>query len=159
MGAEREYVAIFKGVTINASQDLFEITAPADATVRVYEYRLWQVSDVGDAQEEILSLDWVRGKGTTSGSGGTTVTPQSVSDGHPAFGGTVEANNTTPQSGGTKDIVGVNGWNIRQPDGEIFLEKYRPEASPGDRIALFLVDPPADAIVASGMVRFVEIGG
>src|SRR6185503_14449229 len=92
----RLYTAQFSAVAVTAGQDFFEITGPSDSVVVVHSWNVFQTSDVGDAAEEILRLDMVRGVGSvTVGSGGSTPTPQPVSKGDAAFGGTVKANNTT----------------------------------------------------------------
>lgn len=158
----RLYTAQFNAVAVTAAQDLFEIAAPADAIVVVHEWNIFQTTDVGDAAEEILRLECVRGIGTvTSGSGGTTVTPQPISDGDAAFGGTVEANNTTRMvvGTGTLETLPQHGWNIRTEYIKIYTPETRPVISPSNRWTLSLPAAPADSITVSGTVTFEEIGG
>src|SRR4051812_40141175 len=94
------YSVIFAGVAVTAQQDFFEITAPADAVVIVHSITLSQSTEVGDAQEEGLSVLVKRGA-TTSGSGGTGPTPQPLEFGFPAAGTAAEVNNTTKAASGT----------------------------------------------------------
>lgn len=158
----RMYVARFSAVAITALQDLFEILAPTDAVVKVHEWEIFQTTDVGDAAEEDLAIETVRGVGAvTSGSGGSTHTPQPVEDGDPAFGGTVEINNTTRMvaGSGSLDVSELRGWNVRVARGCIYTPETRPVISPGNRWTLSLLANPADSLTCSGMVLFEEIGG
>jgi hypothetical protein len=161
--AGRVYTATFKAVAVTAQQDFFEIAAPADAAVEIISWSLSQSTEVGDAQEEQLTVTTNRGVGTvTSGSGGTTQTPQPVSDGDPAFGGTVEANNTTKMvvgSGTLETDLEVFNWNVRVQMDKIYTPEDRPMISPSNRWTLELETTPADSITISGTVVFREIGG
>lgn len=159
----RFYTAVFKGIAVTAAQDLFEIAAPTDAVVIIHEWTLTQTTELGDAAEEQLLLTTNRGVGTvTSGSGGATVTPQPISDGDPAFGGTVERNNTTQMAAGTGTLetdLEVHAWNVRVPYQKIYTPETRPVISPGNRWTLELETVPADSITMNGFIVFEEIGG
>ena len=158
----RMYTAKFNDVGVTATQDFFEIVAPSDAVVVVHYWTIFQTSDVGDAAEEILRLETVRGVGSvTSGSGGSTVTPQPVSDGDPAFGGVVEANNTTRMvpGSGSSETLEVWGWNVRIPIERIYTPETRPQISPGNRWTLALPFAPSDSLTTHGLVTFEELGG
>lgn len=157
----RLYTAQFSAVAVTALQDLFEVVAPSDAVVKVHSWSLLQTSDVQDAAEEILRLETVRGVGATSGSGGSTPTAQPIEDGDSAFGGTVEANNTTriTAGGGSLETLEQYGWNVRVPIEKIYTPETRPVISPGNRWTLALPAGPADSLTMSGMVTFEEIGG
>lgn len=158
----RLHIAEFEDVAITAAQDLFEILAPATCIVRIHELSLFQSTDTGDSAEEILELELVRGDGSvTSGSGGSTVTPQPIDNGDAAPTVTVEANNTTRMAvgSGTLDSIGKYGWNVRIPFEKIFTPETRPTVAPSDRITFSLNDAPADSITCSGHVVFEEIGG
>lgn len=159
----RLYTASFKSIAVTAAQDLFEIAAPTDAVVVVHSWVLSQTTETGDAAEEMLLITTNRGVGTvTSGSGGATVTPQPVSDGDPAFGGTVERNNTTIMAVGTGTLetdLEVHAWNVRVPYQNIYTPEARPVISPGNRWTIECETVPADSITMSGFVTFEEIGG
>ena len=158
----RLYTAVFSSVAVTAQQDLFELVAPADAIVVLHKIHLSQSTEVGDAQEEGLALLIKRGIGTvTSGSGGSTPTAQPIEDGDTAFGGTVEANNTTKMVVGTGTIETLDSlnWNVRVPLDIIFTPETRPVISPSNRITLELATTPADSITMSGSITFAEIGG
>jgi len=159
----RFYTATFKGIAVTAAQDLFEIASPSDAVTVIHEWTLTQTTELGDAAEEQLLLTTNRGVGTvTSGSGGATVTPQPISDGDPAYGGTVERNNTTIMAVGTGTLetdLEVHAWNIRVPYQKIYTPETRPVISPGNRWTLELESVPADSITMNGFIVFEEIGG
>lgn len=158
----RMYTAQFNGVAVTAQQDLFELVAPADAVVIVHDIELSQTTEVGDAQEEQLSLLLKRGVGTvTSGSGGTAPTAQPVEDGAPAFGGTVEANNTTKMATGTGSIetLASTSWNVRSEKPKVWTPETRPVISPSNRLTVELATTPADSITMNGTITFEEVGG
>jgi hypothetical protein len=153
----RIYTAQFNGVAVSAAQDLFELVAPADAIVDIHDISIGQVSDVGDAAEEILLITLQSGS-TSSGSGGSSpaAVPREVGDA--AFGGTVEANNTTQASGGTIVTHYSWPWNIRGPFEKVFTPETRPRLSPSRR-AVITLPAPADALTMNGTITFEEIGG
>jgi len=154
----RIYTAQFNGVAVTAQQDFFEINAPADAAVELMEIHLSQTTEVGDAAEEGLSVLFKSGQ-TTSGSGGSTPTAIPLSLGESAFGGSVEANNTTKASVGTIVTHAAWAWNIRVPFDVIFIPEARKILSPSARMTVELGTTPADSITMSGYVVFAEIGG
>lgn len=158
----RFYVGRFKDVAVTAAQDFFEIAGPTDAVTIVHRVLLTQSTELGDAAEEQLKLTTNRGVGTvTSGSGGSTVTPQPISDGDTAYGGTVEANNTTIMAVGTGTLEELEAfaWNIRMPLDLIWTPETRPVISPGNRWTIELEAAPADSVTVSGTIWFEEIGG
>lgn len=157
------YRATFKEIAVTAAQDLFELLAPADATVIVHRWTISQKTEVGDAAEEMLTITVNRGVGSvTSGSGGASVTPQPVEDGMAAFGGTVERNNTTILAVGTGTLetdIEVYEWNIRVPFEHIYTPEERPIISPSTYFTLELETAPADSVTMSGTLVFEELGG
>jgi hypothetical protein len=152
------YTAVFNNTAVTAIQDLFEIVAPADSVVILHDIHLSQNTDVGDAAEEVLRIELTSGH-TTSGSGGSAVTPVPVALGDAAFGGSVEANNTTQASAGTIVTKYVWNWNIRVGFDKIFTPETRPIISPSARMCLELPAAPADSVTMSGSITFEEIGG
>lgn len=151
----RIYSATFEEVAVTAAQDLIEIVAPSDAVVVIHSVSISQSTEAGDAQSEMLNLLYHRG--STSGSGGTTVTPAPMNAGDAAFGGTCEANNTTQGTEGT--ILRAENFNVLagyiwQPTPE-----ERMVVSPSSRLIIELQTAPADSVTMSGTVVFEEIGG
>lgn len=158
MALGRIYKAVFSKVSVTAAQDFFEVNAPSDSAVVIHGYKFSQSSDVGDAAEEILNLLLKKGM-STSGSGGSTITSTPMQTGTPAYGGTVEANNTTKSTGGSPVNGGSDSMNVRVGANEKFTPEERIVLSPGERFAIELVDAPADALTLSGEITFEEVGG
>jgi hypothetical protein len=154
----RIYTAQFTDVAVTAVQDLFELVAPSDAIVVVHDLHISQKSDVGDSAEEILNIQFTSGH-TSSGSGGSAVTPVSQEFGDPAFGGTCEVNNTTQAASGTIVTHYSWDWNIRGPFDKVWTPETRPILSPSRRACVELPVQPADSITMSGSITFEEIGG
>jgi hypothetical protein len=154
----RRYTVQFNGVAVTAQQDLFELVAPADAVVIIHDIHLSQLTEVGDAAEEQLSILLKSGQ-TTSGSGGSAPTAIPIEFGDAAFGGTCEANNTTKASAGTIVTHLAWNWNVRMPFDVVFTPETRPVLSPSRRGTLELATTPADSITMSGSMTIEEIGG
>jgi len=154
------YTASFNQVSISAVQDLWEILFPSDCAALLLGIYFSQNTDVADAEEEILYTSLRRVTGApTSGSGGSTPTPRPTQTGMPASGATVEANNTTQLSGGTNVVLEPIEFNLRLPDKSIYIPEERYIFSPSERVVLELEKAPADAITASGFIKWTEIGG
>lgn len=153
----RIYTAQFNGVAVTAAQDLFELVAPSDAILIIHELDISQTSDVGDAAEELL-LVTLKSGATTSGSGGSSVTPVPKELGDAAFGGTCEANNTTAAADGTIVTHRATAWNVRAPLSIIWTPETRPVISPSRRWVCS-IPAPADSLTMNGTIVFEEIGG
>ena len=158
MANGRVYSAFFNDVTVTVAQDFFELNAPADAVVELLEIHISQQLEIGDAMEEMLNI-LVKTGATTSGSGGSTPTAVPRQLGDPAFGGTVEANNTTKASTGTIVTHLADWWNVRIPYDKIFTPETTIILSPSARLTVELVGAPADTMDISGHIVFKEIGG
>jgi len=151
----RMYSCVFEEVAATAVQDLFEIVSAADSVTVLHSVIITQSSDAADAQDEQLSV--LFHLGSTSGSGGSTVTPSPLALGDSAFGGTVEANNTTQSSEGT--FMHAEAFNVRA--GMIYrpTPEERIIISPSDRLIIELQTTPADSLTISGTALIEEIGG
>lgn len=152
------YTAQFNGVAVTAQQDLFELTAPSDCIVVVHQILLAQTTEVGDAQEEGLSILVKRGA-TTSGSGGSAPTPAPLEFGWAAAGSAVEVNNTTKASAGTIVTLHADAWNVRSSLLILPTPELRIVLSPSQRLTVELATTPADSITMNGTLYFEEIGG
>jgi hypothetical protein len=146
------YSATFEEVAVTAAQDLFEINAPADSVVIVHGFEISQSSDV---DSEMLNL--LVHLGSTSGSGGSVVTPRPLNLGDAAFGGTVEANNTTQSTEGV--ILHSASFNVLTGYTWIPTPEMRIIISPSDRLIIGLQTAPGDSLTMSGTVYLEEIGG
>ncbi len=147
-------------VAQTAQIDVFELTAAAEKPCRIHEIFLANSTEIGDAQEEQLTLKLKRANGTvTSGSGGTTPTPvpQDPRDG--VAGLTAEVNNTTKLLVGTGTITDERlfSWNVRQPFQMIFTPETRPMIVGGEKKVLELTTTPADSITMGGYVLVEEL--
>lgn len=151
----RMYSAVFEKVAVSAAQDLFEIVAPSDAIVVIHSIKLGQSSDAGDSESEQLNI--LLHRGSTSGSAGSSVTPSPLQVGDAAFGGTVEANNTTQGTEGT--FIDAICFNVMAGMQEILTPELEVVLSPSGRLIIELQDAPGDALTMNGSVQFREIGG
>jgi hypothetical protein len=151
----RIYTAQFNGVAVTAQQDLFELVAGTNTPIVIHEIFLSQSTEVGDAQEEGLSILLKQGS-TTSGSGGTTpaAVPRDVDDS--ASAATVEANNTTKATAGTIVTHAAWNWNVRVPLQILFTPELRPYVKGGRRMTIELGTTPADSITMSGYITWSE---
>jgi len=157
-----QFVATLQPTAVSGAIDLFEIAAAADQGIIILEWEIYQISDFGDAEEEILQVEVVRGVGTvTSGSGGSTLTPESQDVGGAASGATVEGLNTTRLAvgTGTLDIMDSRGWNVRASKEHVSIPETRDLIAPGGIWTLALDDAPADPLTIGGYVKWVEMFG
>lgn len=151
----RMYSATFEEVSVSAAQDLFELNAPSDAVVIVHGLTISQSSDAGDTESEQLNV--LIHRGTTSGSGGSTPTARPMEVGDAAFGGTVEANNTSQSSEGNQ--LHAESFNVMAGLHIWWTPETRPVLSPSGRLIVELQSTPGDALTMSGTIYFEEIGG
>lgn len=156
----RMYCTQTSEVAVTTAIDLWEILAATGKPIRIHGWGISQRTDLGDAAEEVLRINEVRGVGTvTSGSGGTSPTVHPLDDNDAATGATVEANNTTRMAAGTGTLETLTerGWNIRIPLEVIYTPEMRPRVNPGDRWTLGIVAAPADSITAATWICFEEL--
>jgi hypothetical protein len=152
----RMYSAQFENVAVTVAQDLFEIAPAANKSVIIHAIYLSQSTEIGDAMEEQLRIQLIRGNATT-GSGGSTPTPVPLRDSDAAAGAVVKANNTTIASTGTPLILHSETFNVRT--GWIYLPtpEMQPRTAAGSsRIVLRLLAAPGDSVSMSGTIYFEE---
>ena len=153
----RIYTVEFENVAVAAAQDFFEITPADDIPCLIHAIFLDQISDVGDAEEEMLRLRLIRGH-TTSGSGGTAPTPRPLDARDAAASFAAEVNNTTIASAGTPINILSAAFNIRT--GYVYMPtpEIRPRVDQGDTtIVLRLMANPADSVQMSGTIYIEEL--
>jgi hypothetical protein len=133
----------------------YSCVSPTDAIVVLHSVIITQSTDAGDSEAEMLPI--LFHLGSTSGSGGSLVTPSPLELGDAAFGGTVEANNTTQSTEGT--FLHAEAFNIQAG----FFYRPTPEEriiiSPSDRLIIELQAAPIDSINMNGTAIIEEIGG
>lgn len=153
----RMYSVIFNGVAVAAQQDFFEVNAASTKIVVIHSLHLSQETNVSDANEKELRLA-VKTGATTSGSGGTAPTAVPRVTGDSAYGGTVEANNTTKATTGTIVTHSVRTWNIRVPLDVYWPPDQRIIMAPSARLTVELLTTPAASTTMSGELVIEEIG-
>jgi len=157
MSNGRIYSVQFDGIAESAVNDVFEITAASDRMVEILSFHISQVTVTGDASEELLLVQYKSGQ-TTSGSGGTSVTPVPRLLDDVAAGTSCEATNTTQASTGTIVTHWSTYWNVRMP-----LDLWLPPEQtfwlrPSQRGTFSIDTAPAGATTFSAVCTFREIG-
>lgn len=154
----RFYSVVFENTAVTAAVDFFELTPADDKPIAIYGLFLGQTSDVGDAQDEILRYQIIRGQ-ATSGSGGSTPTPRPLNRSDSAAGFTAEALNTTPASAGTAITLHTGEWNVRVGENLWLPQGSWWSASQTDTtLVIRLAAAPADSLTMSGTVYVAEFG-
>jgi hypothetical protein len=140
--------------SITTTVDLFHVTAAAENAVTLLAMELYNTTDVGDTQEEVLSIAMARG--VTGGSGGTGLTEVNFGDaGGSAVSATVLGLNTTVSTAGT--VIAHMGWNVRVPFFWCPIPELRPTIdSTQDPVVFRLLAAPADAITIGGTIYWYE---
>lgn len=154
----RQYIAQFENVAVTAAQDFFELGPATNKPIEIIGYGLHGTTEVGDAAEEILRIAFVRGH-TTSGSGGSTVTPAPLRSSADTASGdtTVEINNTTIASTAGTTLY-VHGMNVRAGLEVWFPPEARPGVSAADTTGVLrLLAAPADSITMGGWIAYEEM--
>jgi hypothetical protein len=154
----RTYTVQFDNVSVSAAQDLFEISPADDKPVSIVGLFLSQtgVADIGDAAEECLPVQIIRGF-TSSGSGGSAPTPTPVDGVDTAAGFAAEVNNTTVATTGTTTTLHSDNFNVRVGYQNWWPEGTEPQASQANTtIVVRLTRAPADAITLSGTLYVRE---
>lgn len=123
----RFYTVSFTGTLTNAGtdSDLFNLAAADDKPIRLRGLILSQSSEIGDAQEENLRITIQRFPATvTNGSGGSSVTPQTLDSIDAAAGFTARCNDTTvATTNGTAVKLEEFAWNERSSP----MERWWPD--------------------------------
>lgn len=148
------YTAVVSGVAVSAAQDLFEITAPAAGVVRITGLTIGQSSDYGDAAAEGLGVEIIRGY-TSSGSGGSSVTPSAINSRDSAASSAVERNNTTVASGGSPVTLVSDVMNVQAGYQMIWPPGHMPMARNSERMVVRLT-APSDSLTVYATLMFEE---
>ena len=159
MARGRVYNCPIASTATTVVRDLLEILTAATHICVIKSIELYQSTEVGDAQEEMLVLNLKSGQ-TTSGSGGNTgVTAVPILLGDSPHGMTIESMNTTQASAGTIVTHKTWAWNLRINP---FIYTFTPETElvipPSTRATLSMDTTPADSVTIGGMVTLEIIG-
>lgn len=157
------YTVSFAAVAVTAAQDLFALLAHASSRIAICRAEVWQTSDFGDAQAEILAYTFKRGA-TVAGSAGTAATPVNVKAWGRAAVTTARVNDTVQAGTGTIVTVLAGGFNVAA--GLVYAPKFgadnhideRITVEQGQRLVLSLDGTPADSVTMSGSITFEELG-
>lgn len=157
----RTYRIQLASTAVTAAVDLFETVPTATQMVKLLGIRLGQTTELTDAQDEELPITLVTGF-TTSGSSGST--PVAVPDdvGDSAYGGTLEAFNTTQAVTGTTISRLLGTWKITA--GEFLWLPIPLTENPGgiwipvNTRAVIRIPAPADSITMAGEIQIGVIG-
>lgn len=144
------YSAQFENVAVSAAQDLIEVVAAAAVPVTLHRIEL---SWAGTTQE-VCRLQILRR--TTTGSGGSAVTPRALHGRNTvAAACTVNRNVTTPGTAG--DVLWTYQQNLVVPIDELLgLDALKIIVPGGGRIALNLASAPAASRNCSLTLFFTE---
>lgn len=143
--------------TGTANVSLCELVAATNQVLVVLGIFIGQVSDVGDAAEEILAILFKSGQ-TSAGSGGAAATPVANDPaGSPSPGFTARAADTTLASGGTIVTHPIEPWNVRMGYDRLFSEVEQIILR-GARRATLEIPAAADSLTISGYLLVQEIG-
>lgn len=154
----RFYTVVFEAVVVTAIQDFFELTPADDKPLAIYGLFIGQTSDVGDAQDEMLRYQIIRGH-TTSGSGGTAPTARPLNRSDSAAGFAAEVNNTTQASTGTTHTLHTDEFNVRVGEKLWLPAGSWWSASQADTtLVVRLAAAPVDALTMSGSLYVAEFG-
>lgn len=154
----RSYVApIAISSAFTAQIDVFELLSAAGKPGILLGWEFGQTSEVGDTQEEQLTMVLKRVTGApTSGSGGGTSTFQATRPNDTAAGITLETGNTTKLTGGTSVEMARFQWNVRMPCLYVPVPEERIVFDAATRLVLELVTTPADSI--AGLQGRISVG-
>jgi hypothetical protein len=153
----RMYSVIFENVAVSAAQDFFEISPADDKPVIIHAVYLSQSTELGDAAEEFLRVEIIRGH-TSGGSGGTAPTPVALDPAGAAAGFASEVNNTTIASAGTALILHAETFNVRTGWVYIPTPECRPKASQANTtIVVRLMAAPGDSVTMGGTIYIEEM--
>jgi hypothetical protein len=152
----RMYTAVIDATAVAAVCEIFYIKSPADAVTRIHEIFISQ--DTSETSEQ-LPLNIFR-TATDQAAKGTANTPNPLSAGDAAYGGTVRTNILTAETFATETTMlmrqsmnALNGWHI------LPTPECRIDISPGTGVCVKLDAAPASSLPISGYVTFEEIGG
>lgn len=153
----RVYTVQFENVAVTEDQDLFEISPADDKPVRLLALYLSQSTETGDAAEEMMRIQVIRGH-STGGSGGSAPTPAPIDPDSPAAGFAAEVNNTTIASAGTGVVLHSEAFNVRAGLALIWTPETTPMARQANTtIVVRLMANPADSVTMGGTLYVEEL--
>lgn len=137
--------------------DWFELTPADDRPIKIISCVIGQDLLGGDANEDLLPWEIIRGH-TTSGSGGDVTTPRNLDPDGASAGFTCETNNTTQATIGTTQTLHSDTFNIRQ--GLIYKpipEEWLKATQGNTTIVVRLGAAPPASITWTGTLYVLEL--
>lgn len=151
------YTVQFSNIAVTALQDFFDVIPATNKGLVLHALYLSQSTEVGDAEEEMLRLQIIRGN-TTVGSGGAAVTPAPLNPSSGASSFTARRNDTTIATGGTAVIIHSECFNVRTGYQIIWTPEMRPVGTQSEtRMVVQLMANPADSITMNGTLYVEEL--
>lgn len=152
----RIYAVTFTGTVTAAGTDtdLFSLQPADDKPIKLRGFRLSQISEVGDAQEEGLRITVRRMLATfTVGSGGSAITAVApVTDSaEPVWGFTARANDSTvATTSGANQVMEECGWNERNTPTDIWYpdDRFATKARQTEALVIRMETTLADDMTA-----------
>jgi hypothetical protein len=159
----RMYTVTFDGQTIanaDGDYDWFEVSPADDKPVRLWGLYMSQTSDLGDAAEEILTWQVIRGHATSGSGAPVTPSAEPLNPSTAAEGFAVEVLNDVVATTGTPIDLHSGGWNVRIPLEFWWTPETTPYASQGQTTILIRqLDTAADDLTGvSGTLYVEELG-
>lgn len=156
----RTYSVIIAPTTLAAASgdvDLFELSPADDKPVEIVGLFLAVTSELGDAAEEILPIQVIRGF-TASGSGGSAPTPGPIDPIDTAAGFASEVLNTTVATTGTSVTLHADAFNVRMGYQIWWPEGFGPKASQANTTILVRSSATvADDVTITGTLYVREV--
>lgn len=154
----RIYTVHLAPAAATVALDLVELTPADDKPILIHGFRVYQTSDAGDAQDEVIGLAWVRGNATTGSGGNASVAVSPKNPNDAAAGVTAETGNTTAASAGTAVTVYSTGWNVRAPLEVVFTPEQRIVATQAQTLLVCrMLAAPADSLTIGFSVDLEEL--
>lgn len=150
------YYASFDSPGMTVSENVWSLEVAANDIVMLHGFEVSNLTEAGEAQEEMLELQLIRQTGAVTGATGDGVTPRPTITGDTA-GTTVNENITADVSGGTAEILAKIAWNVRVPYLFMPVPEGRIQVRDSDVIYLDLISTPNDAIDIMGWILFEEM--
>ena len=154
----RIYTVEFENQTIataSGDYDLFEILPATQKPTKLLEIHLANLTEIGDAAEEMLRFRVIRGHTTTGNGTATTARPMNPSD--TAYGGTCETVATSIASAGTAVNLASFGWNLRVPLDLYFQPGREPQVANAELLVVRLMAAVTDDVNMSGWICIEEL--
>lgn len=150
----RRYRAVHPATAFTAQNDLWEVVGSSSRITWVCGWIMEQGTEVGDAAEEKILMQWISGHATSGN--GTARTPR-PNGADAAFGGTVESNGTTIASTGSPVTEWEGYWDVRQSNDWIFDEDSWLLVPASARWVLRIA-APGDSVTAASTLLLAEAG-